>query len=124
MMVMNLQNWVKQARAHWKEHLPKLYHQLEASGTLEAALQDAAERTLQELMALEQAGHDPQGAWEMVRESYLFPPEPDSLYAMVRRDSPMWKARAPATATDLLHAAMKSGAREIEIPQPSGSKAK
>jgi hypothetical protein len=58
-----------------------------------------------------------------VRERYLFPPEPNSLYAMTMRDSPEWKPSAPATASDLLHAAMKSGAREIPIPQ-SGSKAK
>lgn len=121
---MNLQNWVQQARAHWKEHLPKLYHQLQASGTLEAALQDAAERTYQEVVALEEAGYDLQGAWEIVRESYLFPPEPNSLYAMTRQDSPMWKGSEPATATEMLHAAMKSGAREIAIPQPKESKAK
>lgn len=120
----NFQNWIRQARAHWKENLPKLYHQLEASGKLEAALKEAAELTYRELVALEEAGYDPQDAWEMVRESYLFPPDPGSLYAMTRRDSPMWKPSAPATATDLLHAAMKSGAREIPIPQPSGSKAR
>jgi hypothetical protein len=49
--------------------------------------------------------NDEQGAWEIVRESYLFPPE--------ERKNP----RQPAPLTELLHAAIKSGARTMEIPQ-------
>jgi hypothetical protein len=75
---MNLQNWVKQARAHWKEHRPKLYAELLASGELEASLQDAAERTHRELSELEDSGLTFHEAWELVGENYLFPPEEDS----------------------------------------------
>ena len=120
----NFHNWIRMAREHWKEHQRKLYHQLKASGTLEAALKDAAERTYRELTELEEAGYDPQGAWEMVRERYLFPPEAGSLAEMIQRDAHEWRPSAPATATEILHAAMRSGAREIEIPHPSGSKTK
>ena len=119
---MNLQNWVRQAREHWKEHLPKLYRELEASKKLEPSLQDAAERTYIELTDLEDQGYDPQGAWEAVRERYLFPPNPSSLYAIVQRDSPDWSPSPVASATDWAHAAIKSGAREIPVPQPTESK--
>ncbi len=71
----NLQNWVRQAREHWKEFQPKRYSALVRSGTLEAALQDAAERTYRELRELEYQGYDHQDAWEIVRERYLFVPE-------------------------------------------------
>lgn len=70
-----LQNWVNQARQHWKEHLPSLYAQLQKSGKLEAALQQAAQQTAVEMDDLEQQGMTEHEAWEMTRQSYLFPPE-------------------------------------------------
>jgi hypothetical protein len=72
---MLLQNWVNQAREHWKEFQPKRYTELVKSGKLEAALQDAAERTYREVTDLEDQGYDHQDAWEIVRERYLFVPE-------------------------------------------------
>ena len=72
---MNLQNWVRQAKDHWKEFQPKRYASLEKSGKLEAALQDAAERTYREMTELEDQGFDHQDAWGIVRERYLFVPE-------------------------------------------------
>jgi len=71
----NLQNWVRQAREHWEEFQPTRYRELVKSGELEAALQDAAERTYREVTELEDQGLDPQDAWEIVRERYLFVPE-------------------------------------------------
>ena len=73
-----LQNWVNQARQHWKEHLPSLYAQLQKSGKLEAALQQAAQQTAVEMDDLEQQGMTEHEAWEMTRQSYLFPPEEQS----------------------------------------------
>lgn len=70
-----LQNWVNQARLHWQEHLPSLYAQLQKSGKLETALQQAAQQTAREMDDLEQQGMTEHEAWEMTRESYLFPPE-------------------------------------------------
>lgn len=73
---MNLQNWIREAKAHWKEHSPKLYRQLEKAGTLQSSLEDAAERTNQEMNDLRKEGYNEQEAWEMTREKYLFtPPE-------------------------------------------------
>jgi hypothetical protein len=112
---MNLQNWVEQARAHWKEFRPNLYRDLKASGQLEAKLQEAAERTFQEMGELRQMGYSEQESWEVVRQSYLFPPEDG---ANPPHDSPFWKPTS-TPLTDLIHDAIKSGAREVDIPSPS-----
>jgi hypothetical protein len=109
----NLQNWVNQAREHWKEFQPNRYSALVKSGKLEAALQDAAERTLREQMDLEDQGFDPQAAWEMVRERYLFVPEEGkkpTAYSESYFNRP--------TLTTVLHEAIATGTRTIEIPQP------
>ncbi len=42
---MNLQNWVEQARAHWKEFRPDMFKELEDAGMLEHELQTAATMT-------------------------------------------------------------------------------
>jgi len=74
------------AEKHWREFRPKMVRELEAQGKLEEALYEAQERTLDELLPLEdklvadgltmdQASRQ---AWEMVRENYiLLPPEDD-----------------------------------------------
>ena len=74
-----LQNWVSQAKAHWKEFQPTLYSQLEKSGKLDAALQMAAQQTAEEMNELEESGMTEHEAWEMTREQYLFPPQEASL---------------------------------------------
>ena len=71
----NLQNWISQARKHWREHQPTMYRQLKADGTLEMALKDAALRTLDATGQLESQGVNPAVAFQMVREQYLYPPE-------------------------------------------------
>lgn len=55
-----LQNWVNQARVHWKEFRPTLYRDLKATGKLEAALKDAAERTFAEMGQLRAMGYNEQ----------------------------------------------------------------
>ena len=70
-----LQNWKDQARAHWKEHLPARTARLEKNGTLEKALDQAVDRTFLEKSQLEDAGLDPETAFQEVRQRYLFPPE-------------------------------------------------
>lgn len=72
---MNLENWISQARAHWKEFQPEKFAELEKAGKLKDTLTDAAERTHLEMSELEDAGLTNSEAWEMVRERYLFPPE-------------------------------------------------
>lgn len=74
----------RMAEKHWREFRPRMVRELEAAGKLEEALYEAQERTLDELLALEdklvaqgltmdQASRQ---AWEMVRENYiLLPPE-------------------------------------------------
>jgi hypothetical protein len=39
--------WKEQARAHWKAFRPTLFRDLEKAGKLEAALDDAVQRTFQ-----------------------------------------------------------------------------
>jgi len=72
------------AKAHWQEHCPRMYRELEATGQLEAALAEAEEQTLAEMDTLQrefrQQGLTPasahQQARELVREKYLLlPPE-------------------------------------------------
>jgi hypothetical protein len=76
---MNLQNWINKARIHWQENRPKLYQSLKKQGTLEPMLKQAAEQTYLEVSQLEDAGHQPDEAFQMVREEYLFPPgEPEN----------------------------------------------
>ena len=72
---MNLNNWMIQAKDHWRRFQPTEFKELVETGKLNQALQQAADLTHREMTELEQAGHPPQEAWEMVRERYLFPPE-------------------------------------------------
>ena len=71
---MNLNNWINQAREHWKEFQPTRYQELQKAGKLDAALTAAAEQTHQEMSQLESQGFQNHEAWEMTREKYLFPP--------------------------------------------------
>lgn len=72
---MNLNNWISQAREHWKEHQPAKFKELQRTGKLGLALKEAAERTHAEMTELENQGMANHEAWEMVRETYLFPKE-------------------------------------------------
>jgi hypothetical protein len=72
------------AKAHWEEHCPRMYRELEATGRLESALAEAEEQTLAEMETLQRelrmngstSGQAHQQAWELVREKYLLlPPE-------------------------------------------------
>jgi hypothetical protein len=72
---MQYQNWINQAKAHWREFQPKRYKALKAAGSLDEALSEAAEQTAQEMEDLQSQGFDREQAWEMVRNEYLFPPE-------------------------------------------------
>ena len=72
---MNLQNWKDQAQAHWKEHQPERCRELKAAGKLDSALQYAVDQTYAEVSQLEDSGFQPDEAFQMVRERYLFPPE-------------------------------------------------
>ena len=78
--------YARMAETHWRQHCPRIVRQLEARGQLQAALAEAQERTVDEMMALlrdfrrqgltPQQAHDQ--AWELVREKYLLlPPEQD-----------------------------------------------
>ena len=73
------------AEKHWRQFLPRMVKELEATGKLQEMLLDAEEKTANEMYDLTRAGmkrgltaqqaHDQ--AWEMVREKYiLLPPEP------------------------------------------------
>jgi hypothetical protein len=78
-------------------------------------LQEAAERTHQEMSQLQANGLTEQEAWEMVRQNYLFPPPEASAQTS---DSPLYCSNEPMSPTDVLHAAIKSGARTVEMPEP------
>jgi hypothetical protein len=68
-----------QALNHWKEFRPKMYAELEKSGRLYEAAQQAADQTMDALMALLQKGMDYQTAWESVREQWMFLPSEEDL---------------------------------------------
>jgi len=76
---MNLSNWARQAKAHWKEFQPTRYQALKQQETLDLAAQQAADQTYREMDQLEQAGYQPDEAFQMVRERYLLPPEEEGL---------------------------------------------
>ena len=83
---MNLQNWINQARDHWKEFQPTRFKELKKAGKLEAALKEAAEQTYLEMNELEEQGFQNHEAWDMVRQNYLFPPEEAALKAKNDRE--------------------------------------
>lgn len=68
-------HWMAQAREHWKEHRPKMFKELQASGQLETRLREAAEATSQQMQELMAQGFQHHEAWEATREQFLFPPE-------------------------------------------------
>lgn len=112
---MNLQNWVELGRRHWKEHLPKRFEALKKAGTLDAALQEAASLTYSEVSRLEDAGMQPDEAWQTVRETYLLLPPEESEEAPA---SPMLSLMQEI-AQAKQHAAMALADPEYQIPDPS-----
>ncbi len=71
------------AERHWREFRPTMVRELEAKGTLMAALFEAQEQTIDEMEALTrkmetQMDLTPQqaetAAWEMIREKYILLP--------------------------------------------------
>ncbi len=76
------------AKRHWQEYCPQRYRDLEMAGTLEEALFEAQETTLDEMEALTRKMETEQkltpqqaetAAWEMVREKYILLPAEESL---------------------------------------------
>jgi len=59
---------------HWQEHRPRMYRELEQSGQLHQALQDAQGLTSDALHRLLQQGVPYGQAWESVREEWAFLP--------------------------------------------------
>jgi hypothetical protein len=73
--------WVSQAKEHWKKYCPKMYAELQKGGLLHKRLVEAVEQTENDLQSMVNQGYDHQGAWEAVRERYLFlPAEDDPRY--------------------------------------------
>lgn len=69
--------WKELARAHLKEHRPKLYRELEASGDLESFLEDrreAASRVLDEYLS---RGLSYDQGWEAASRELFLPSEED-----------------------------------------------
>ena len=71
---MNLENWVREARAHWKEFLPNRYKEFEEAGILDKALMTAANQTARDMASFQDAGLTWDQAWERTRNEYLFLP--------------------------------------------------
>jgi uncharacterized protein YggE len=72
------------AEKHWREHCPKLVQELKRNGLLHQMLQEAEEKTKDEMATLrlelmkqgKTAEQAQRQAWELVREKYiLLPPE-------------------------------------------------
>lgn len=67
-------NWIAQARAHWKEHRPKMYARMLEQGRLELELTEAASATADAMQSLINQGLTWDEAWEQTRERFLFLP--------------------------------------------------
>ena len=78
-MANQLSPWAEQAKAHWKEHRPKMYAELQSAGTLDQQAENAAKQTQEELASAIENGLDHQAAWEMVRENHLFLPTEEAV---------------------------------------------
>lgn len=74
-----LSPWAERAKAHWKEYRPKMYAELEKAGTLDEEAQKASDQTEEEYCQAIEDGMSPDGAWEMLRERYLFPPSEEDV---------------------------------------------
>jgi hypothetical protein len=74
-----LSPWAEQAKAHWKEHRPRMYAELEKAGTLDEAAERAAKQTKEEYVDAIYNGMSPDGAWEAVRENHLFLPTEEDV---------------------------------------------
>lgn len=59
---------------HWREHRPRMYADLEASGELEKAAYEAQEKTRDEMRPLLRAGVNQPTAWEAVSRKYILLP--------------------------------------------------
>jgi len=68
---MELSPLARKAKQHWKEFRPTLYKELEADGTLEQALENAAQQTLNEIDELMNAGMFDYEAEEIVYPKYI-----------------------------------------------------
>ena len=67
-------SWIAHAGSPWREHQPKRFKALQASGKLEPELRAAADRTASDMEEWTPVvGRE--SAWEIVRERHLFPPE-------------------------------------------------
>jgi hypothetical protein len=82
-----LTQYGRMAEKHWREFLPRMVQELEARGRLHEMLQEAEEKTKDDMERMTQEliseqGYTPENAervaWEMVRERYvlLLPEEP------------------------------------------------
>lgn len=96
----NLNSWVELGRQHWKEFLPKRYKALEEAGILEESLRYAAEQTYLEVSQFEEAGFQPDEAWQMVREEYLI---------LRGEDDPAEKPVSCSSLADQMRDAVRSG---------------
>jgi len=82
----SLTQYGRMAEKHWREHRPKMVRELERKGLLQRMLQEAEEKTKDEMVTLRtelmqrgataQQAHDQ--AWEMVREKYILLPAEES----------------------------------------------
>ena len=78
----SLTQYGRMAEKHWREHRPKMVRELERKGLLQRMLQEAEEKTKDEMVTLRtelmrrgataQQAHDQ--AWEMVRGKYILLP--------------------------------------------------
>ena len=82
-----MQQWINQAREHWREFCPKKVAELEKAGLLGKALYQAAEETLTAIEQMQKAGMTFSEAREVaMREYLLLEPEPEVLAALDAAD--------------------------------------
>lgn len=103
-------NWIRQAKAHWKEFLPAKYKALEKAGELDQELLKAAEATAALMDQWRSQGATETEAWEIARNEFLFPgPEQEVLDA---EEADLQAERDERYPADLLQAMSRSLPKE------------
>jgi hypothetical protein len=70
----HLSGWAREAKAHWQKYRPKMFNELQQSGTLNESLENAAKRAEDQYVASVQNGMHPLEAQSEAKRQHLFLP--------------------------------------------------
>ncbi len=85
-----LKNIRETIREHWREHLPRMFQELESSGELADAIEDAVQKTEAAVAQLVKHDTHPWDAWIEVREEWAILLAEETDYPVEHVDNWMW----------------------------------